>query len=356
MSIQEGMVDELEGAASRGWQRRSITDEGLSELQASNCMSGFSSHLNPGRPYWPNGAVLPSPVSQINSPAHERSDSLNAPFNVSTSFNTDTNTDACQTDLIILSSDSVLFYVHSACLLAASENGFNTHLPLTTITDTFDNDAIIAVPESSSIINLLLHAVYAWPCTRYSPSFEHLSEVVATLNVYGISISTFLAPGSPLFDALLVYAHTRPLDLYALSASFGIHQLAVSASAHLLSLSLCSLTDDMAVKIGPIYLKKLFFLHLGRLEALKRLLHPPPHSHTPTSSCDSEEQKKLTRSWALASAYLMWNAQPYTSPNTIDKALCSLANYSTCDLCKLSLQGRIRKLVVQWSVVKCTII
>lgn len=194
--------------------------------------------------------------------------------------------------------------------------------------------------------------MYTWPCTRYSPSFEHLSEAVAALNVYGLPISTFLVPGSPLFDALLAYTYTRPLDLYALSASFGIHELAVSASPHLLSLSLCSLTDGMAVKIGPIYLKKLFFLHLGRLEALKQLLHPPPHPHTPTSTCGFEEQKKLPRSWALASSYLMWNARPDTSPNTIDKTLCSLANHLTCDLCKLSLQDRIRNLAVQWSIVK----
>lgn len=197
--------------------------------------------------------------------------------------------------------------------------------------------------------------MYAWPCSRYSPSFEHLSEAVATLNIYGLPVSTFLTPNSPLFDALLAYAPTRPLDLYALSASFRIHQLAVSASPHLLSLPLCSLTDDMALKIGPIYLKKLFFLHLGRLEALKQLLHPPPPLHDPTPTCGYEEQRKLRRSWALASSYLMWNAQPDTSPNTIDKTLCSLANHLTCDLCKLSLQDRIRSLAVQWSVVKVNI-
>ena len=108
----------------------------------------------------------------------------------------------------------------------------------------------------------------------------------------------------------------------------------------------------MAAKIGPIYLKKLFFLHLGRTDALKRLLLPPPHPHAPTPTCDFMEQKKLTRAWALASAYLTWDARPDMSASTMEAALHPLADHLQCDLCKQSLRDRIRDLVVQWSVVK----
>jgi len=66
----------------------------------------------------------------------------------------------------------------------------------------------------------------------------------------------------------------------------------------------------MADAIGPIYLKRLFFLHFGRSDALRRVLLPPPNLHTPTTSCDFSDQKKLTRAWALASAYLAWDARP----------------------------------------------
>lgn len=66
----------------------------------------------------------------------------------------------------------------------------------------------------------------------------------------------------------------------------------------------------MAERIGAVYLKRLFFLHFGRAEALKRILLPPPHPHAPTPSCDFSDQKKLTRAWALASAYLAWDTRP----------------------------------------------
>lgn len=189
-------------------------------------------------------------------------------------------------------------------------------------------------------------------CTHYSPSFEDLSEAVNTLKMYGLPITTFLTSSTPLSIALLAHAPTRPLDLYALASSYDLHELAVSTSPHLLSFSLPTLSDEMAAKIGPIYLKKLFFLHLGRTDALKRLLLPPPHPHAPTPTCDFMEQKKLTRAWALASAYLTWDARPDMSASTMEAALHPLADHLQCDLCKQSLRDRIRDLVVQWSVVK----
>lgn len=271
---------------------------------------------------------------------------------MSTTFYPGANTDAQQTDIILLSSDSVFFYVHSARLLAASENGFNSHLPFASKVNNSDSDAIIAIPERSVVINIVLHAVYGMSCTHYSPSFEELEEAVAALQIYGLTVSTFASPGSPLSNALLTHAPTRPLDLYALAASYGLHELTVSTSPHLLSFSLPSLTDEMASRIGPIYLKKLFFLHLGRTDALKRLLLPPPHPHAPTSSCDFVEQKKLTRAWALASAYLTWDARPDMSASTIESSLHPLADHLSCEVCKQSLRERIRELVVQWSVVK----
>ena len=68
---------------------------------------------------------------------------------------------------------------------------------------------------------------------------------------------------------------------YALAASHDLYSLAVPISSHLLSYPLHMLTDELAEKIGPVYLKRLFFLHLGRLDALRRLLLPPPHPHFP---------------------------------------------------------------------------
>lgn len=63
-----------------------------------------------------------------------------------------------------------------------------------------------------------------------------------------------------------------PLELYALAAHFDLLDLAVQTSPHLLALPLSILTDPIVERMGAIYTKRLFFLHLGRADALKRIL------------------------------------------------------------------------------------
>ena len=74
-------------------------------------------------------------------------------------------------------------------------------------------------------------------------------------------------------------------------------------------INLVTSTDEMVTQMGPTYLKRLFFLHLGRNEALKRLLFTPLTLHGPTLQCDFAEQEKLVRAWVLAAAYLAWDAR-----------------------------------------------
>lgn len=285
----------------------------------------------------------------MNTPSDGSSGSIT--FTISTAFNS-TDAEERQSDLIIVSSDSVLFYVHSGRLVEASSNGFNGHFPHTPRASTSGNDLVIAVPERSTVINLLLLAVYRMSCTQYMPSFEDLSETVGTLNIYGLQAEPYISPGSPLFDALLTHAPTQPLDLYAFAASRSFHELAVATSPHLLSFPLSSLSDEMAERIGPVYLKKLFFLHLGRTDALKQLLQAPPRLHVPTPSCGFEAQRELTRAWALASAYLTWDARPHIGASTIEAELRNLADHLSCELCKQSLRDRVHDLVEQWSAVR----
>lgn len=171
---------------------------------------------------------------------------------------------------------------------------------------------VVVLPESSVVLNVVLHSIYDISCAHYSPSFESLSAALVFMTTYGIPVKRHTARSTPLHALFLSHAPFYPLELYALAASYDLYDLAVPTSSHLLSLSLASLTDEMVDHIGPRYLKRLFFLHFGRAEALKRLLLPPPHPHSPTVFCDFTEQKKLTRAWALASAYLAWDARPGT--------------------------------------------
>ncbi|KAF8450451.1 hypothetical protein L210DRAFT_2389809 [Boletus edulis BED1] len=295
----------------------------------------------------PPGSFTASPV---DPPADE-----NALVSVSTTFFPGAQNHALPPDLVLLSSDSVFFYVHNHVLLAASENNFNSLLPPPAKAKSGPMGHVVLVSESSTVLNVVLHAVYDMSCSHYSPSFETIAAALKAMTTYGISLRTRVAPTTPLHTLLLSLAPIYPLELYALAASYDLHDIAIPTSAYLLSFSLASLTDEMAERIGPKYLKRLFFLHFGRADALKRLLLPPPHPHPPTPTCDYAEQKKLTRAWALASAYLAWDARPDLSTGIMESALAPLGEQLSCESCRRTLHERLKTLIVQWSAVKRTI-
>ncbi|PAV21399.1 hypothetical protein PNOK_0402600 [Pyrrhoderma noxium] len=320
--------------------------------QPSLCADSSTTSSKSDRGFSP-GAVLTPPDSNASSPIENNKVEGNACISVSTTFFPSANIDTLPTDIIILASDSVFFYVSSERLLSASSNNFNGRLPVKG--DTIDAEPIISLPESSAVLNIVLHTAYNMSCLHYAPSLADLEAAVSSMKLYGLHPQKFIVPNTPLFLTLLTYAPISPLDLYALSASNDLHDLAVTTSSHLLSFQLPTLTDALAEKIGPIYLKKLFFLHLGRTDALKRLILTPPHPHAPTPHCDFTEQKKITRAWALASAYLTWDARPDLSVSSLESALNPLADHLTCDECRKTLRDRIRDVVIQWAQVKPTI-
>ncbi|KAI0650261.1 hypothetical protein C8Q79DRAFT_375277 [Trametes meyenii] len=303
------------------------------------------------------------PSSESSSPPDPREDVPddhlpgNTIVSVSTSFNPAANLLPIPPDLILLSSDGVFFYIHTTRALSMSSNQFNSLIPPELIKTKAGDDLgpIIPLPDASTVLNVVLHAMYEISCAHYHPSLDTLITAVDAMAVYGLAPKEHIAPSSPLYAMILSQAPVQPIAVYALAASHDLYELAVPVSSHLLSFSLHTLTDELAMRIGPLYMKRLFFLHLGRLDALKRLLLPPPHPHPPTETCDFTEQKKLTRAWALASAYLAWDARPDLSTSVMESALCPLAEHLSCDVCKKSLVDRAKQLIVQWSVVKRSI-
>ncbi|KAI0824746.1 hypothetical protein BC628DRAFT_1518339 [Trametes gibbosa] len=257
-------------------------------------------------------------------------------------------------DLILLASDGVFFYVHTTQILSMSNNQFNGLVPPTSAKAKTRDDLgnVVPLPEVANVLNVILHAAYEVPCAHYHPSLDTLIASVDVMATYGLSPEVHIAPSTHLYSLILSQAPVQPIMVYALAAAHDLYDLAVPVSSHLLSFPLYSLTDELAARIGPVYIKRLFFLHLGRLDALKRLLLPPPHPHPPTGECDFTEQKKLTRAWALASAYLAWDARPDLSTSAMESALCPLADHLSCPICKRSLSERVKQLIVQWSVVK----
>lgn len=232
---------------------------------------------------------------------------------------------------------------------------------------------MLTVPESSVVVNIVLHTLYDIPGNKYSPSFEATCDAVDSLIVYGVPLSNVINPNQSLFQLLLSHAPQHPLELYILAARHDLHALAVPTSSHLLSLTLSSLTDEDVDSMGPRYLRRLFFLHLGRIDALKRSLLPPPRLHGPTSHCDFAAQKDLTRAWALATSSLAWDAKPGMlalcvrrmndssfrvldmSTSMLESSLAPLGDHVTCSQCQDELRARINNLIVQWALVKVSV-
>ncbi|KZV65680.1 hypothetical protein PENSPDRAFT_689667 [Peniophora sp. CONT] len=294
-------------------------------------------------------AQLPTPPSSDEGEEGERDS--NTVVSVSAAFHPGAQLHAQPPDMILVSSDSVWFYVHTQTL-AISTNDFHgvLHNP-----GNPENPPIIPLPEASAELNVLLHSLYNMSAAPYSPSPANVAAALDALHKYGMNPITFTAPHSPLFLLMIRLASMNPLECFAIAAERSMHDLLTAISSFLLACHLPDVTDEQATRIGPLYLKRLFFLHLGRMDALKRILLPPPASHPPSLTCDYVEQKQLTRAWALATAYLAWEAKPDISIPSIEAALRPLGEHLSCAQCQGLLRERISNLVVQWSLVKRTI-
>ncbi|KAJ8517626.1 hypothetical protein ONZ45_g5199 [Pleurotus djamor] len=244
---------------------------------------------------------------------------------VSTSFPPDRRSDVVLPSLILLSSDSVQFYVHDHVLQAASNNGFHgllggsgrrPSLQASNVIDAAPAITIKPVPMNSATLNVILHAVYGTSASKFAPSLDTLVDAVDLLPKYGISpeacifSSSDSSPyASPLYTLLLSTAKTYPLPMYALAAHHSLDDLATASSKYLLNTPFHAVSDQAAIRMGPIYLKRLSFLQLGRAAAFKDLVSAPPNPHSPTPLCGDEEQSRLGRAWTLAAGSLLWDAQ-----------------------------------------------
>ncbi|KAF7983307.1 hypothetical protein HWV62_22984 [Athelia sp. TMB] len=217
-------------------------------------------------------------------------------------------------DIIFVSTDFAYFHAHSKIILDASHNAFNHLLPIhprgiekARDEGYFGANPLFAVPETSMVFNIIIHTIYRVSCAHYHPAFHDLTDAVSALHKYGIDLGATITPTSSLFNLLLSHAPDQAFDIYALASQYELYDLAVSASAYLRTFPLCNLTDEMIARVSAVYVKKLFFMHLGRVEALKLLLFPPPHSHESALGCRPEEREAVKKGWTMAAITLAWN-------------------------------------------------
>ncbi|KZP04985.1 hypothetical protein FIBSPDRAFT_967658 [Athelia psychrophila] len=268
-------------------------------------------------------------------------------------------------DILFVSSDVAYFHAHSPVILAASRNLFNHTLPDPSLRDAgkqksrdegyFGASPLFAVPETSMIFNIIIHAIYRVSCAHYHPSLDDLTEAVGALQKYGIEPSALITPTSALFNQLLSHAPDRAFDIYAFASQHNLHDLAVSASAYLRAFPLCDITDEMTQRVAAVYVKKLFFMHFGRVEALKRLLFPPPYPHDASSVCGPEHKDAVNRAWTMAAVQLALNVRVDLTESDLRAAFFTVESDLTCKLCRAAVADRLDILTLGWSRVKGTI-
>ena len=208
---------------------------------------------------------------------------------------------------LVLSSGSVLFYVHTHIINRVSQTALSRFIDAA---GGRVQNSVVVVPEPTAVLNIIIHAIYNSSCAHNSPRFEELIEAVDKMPLYGLAPNAIILSGSPMHDLLLAHGVLRPLDIYALAAHHDIPSLAEKVSSHLLGFSLSNISDEMAGRIGALYLRRLFMLHANRLDELKKILPKPPYMHPATEHCSFESQGKLARAWAMGTTYLAWEMRP----------------------------------------------
>lgn len=171
---------------------------------------------------------------------------------------------------------------------------------------------MVLLEEPSPVVNLFLHLIYNLLYNQHFAAAEEIAQSVDALNKYGFSLQLLTQSWSELYKLMLERAHTHSIEMYALAAKYNLDNLAIAISPYVLSFELSELADETVEKMGAVYLRRLMFLHLGRVQALKQLLEPLPEFHESTRTCGFSQQRQLTRAWSLAIASLAWDVRPGT--------------------------------------------
>lgn len=209
------------------------------------------------------------------------------------------------------------------------------------------------VTESSSVLDIILHIVYAMPLAHNGADLEVLSQALASLEKYGIAIPK---ETSDVWSLVLQHAPIHPVRAYAIAATYSIDSCCVATSRYTLQVSLDALTEADALAIGSIYMRRLFLLHLGRREALKRVISQPPNQHAPLDSCSLTTQNEIGRSWAIAVANVLTRRMAHgTQFDILLEVLVPLVCETTCRWCQDNLRVRVSQVLREWLLVKRTI-
>ncbi|KAM5543298.1 hypothetical protein V8D89_003172 [Ganoderma adspersum] len=250
-------------------------------------------------------------------------------------------------DLAVSSSDQTVYYVHRQHLSVVSSNAFAGLLPNASLS--------ISVLEPATVFNIVVHTMYGRSCMHDNPSLDTIEAGLDALVKYGVIPSRYASPSEPLYRLLLLHAPHHPIEAYALAGRHSLEDAAVAISAHLLTYDLSLITNELSIKMGALYLRRLIDLHFNRTKALKHIVMRPPGSHPPTSVCSQMSQARLTNAWVFAVAELAWDRLPGMSTDTLHSTFENAGKEIACRDCCAILRVRIKEVCWEWSQVKGTI-
>ena len=108
------------------------------------------------------------------------------------------------------------------------------------------------------------------------------------------------------YQAILAETSSNAVEVYITAAENKLEALAVASSAYLLSFDLTTVTDDMAVRMGARYFRRLIALQAGRVDRLKVLLTRLPRAQPDhEESCSFAAHGYLEAGWVLTVASLV---------------------------------------------------
>ncbi|KAI0768793.1 hypothetical protein BD413DRAFT_94443 [Trametes elegans] len=269
-------------------------------------------------------------------------------FSTSATFHPLFETGGCCPDTVLVTQNYAVFNVHSKVLLANSTNKLGGLLG--------EDVPVVIIPETDDVVDIVLRIMYGMSCLHDPPSMDTTEQALAALRKYGAPLAQLAALSSPLYWLVLSYAPHAPIETYALAGHYGLEHIAVEISPRLLAYDLSNVSEELIVKMGPVYFRRLFHLQRSRLAALRRIVLRTPALHAPTETCDAErQQQQVIRAWAFASADIVWNALPNTSTHALCAAFTQAGSTIDCLDCQVMVQTRIQELISEWSALKRTI-
>jgi hypothetical protein len=203
---------------------------------------------------------------------------------------------------------------------------------------------------------LLFCIFYDLDPSDHNPSLEQVSSALVALPKYGLSLEIATATGTHVYNLIMGLASKSSIDTFALVCHHNLERLATDISQLLISIPIHDLNDQQCTMMGPVYLRRLVFLQVGRTERLKEILNVPPTKHEPTMSCDAVNQRRnLEAVWDDAVRELVWEVKAHTSVSLLHTAITPAVDRVTCADCKTAIRERIKQIIVDWTLVKSTI-